>query len=139
MVTIERDCAPIAILRHKPNHAMLNDCHVCQSGCASAQEVHFVRPLPFLGGAEDVIFDVCMSSPMYDCKNLFPPSSFSCSLFTSSTRSTIACKLARSSLACLINSSLAASPNRSTSALFRLGDIVRTSPSSISESTVVSV
>lgn len=24
-----------------------------------------MRPLPFLGGAEDVILDVCMSSPMY--------------------------------------------------------------------------
>jgi hypothetical protein len=24
-----------------------------------------MRPFPFLGGAEDVILDVCMSSPMY--------------------------------------------------------------------------
>jgi len=95
------------------------------------------RPLPFLGGAEDVILDVCMSSPMYDCKNLLPPSSFSCSLLTVSTRSTIACKLVWSIWACSMRSRLASSPSLSTSSLFRLGDIARTSSSSKSESTTV--
>ena len=38
----------------------------------------------------------------YDCRNLFPPSSFSCSERTISTRSTISSKLAWRALACLL-------------------------------------
>ena len=77
---------------------------------SSQKPAYLLRPFPFLEGADEVILEVCMSSPMYlqgvsiqyrvratvkthDCKNLLPPSSFSCSLLTSSTRSTIACRL----------------------------------------------
>lgn len=121
-----------------------------------------MRPLPFLGGADDVILDVCMSSPMYlwmglvnhtsrfsqqrqendevvtyDCRNLLPPSSFSCSLLTVSTRSTMACRLVCSIWACSMRSRLASSLSLSTSSLFRRGDMARTSSSSKSESTTV--
>jgi hypothetical protein len=82
--------------------------------------VYFVaRPLPLLlAPPEDVILLVCMSSPIYlhnesqhgttyasrnngtyDWRNLFPPSSFSCSAFTDSTRSTMSNKLACSAFA----------------------------------------
>src|SRR5947207_15460585 len=37
----------------------------------------------------------------YDCRNLFPPSSFSCSVLTDSTRSTIPRRVAWSCWACL--------------------------------------
>jgi len=90
-------------------------------------------PLPlFLPPA--VILLVCISSPMYDCKNRFPPSSFSCSDFTLSTLSTICSRLSCNSLAWCINASLAVSSNRSTSSLVLRGDIVRASPGPYSSS-----
>lgn len=115
-----------------------------------------LRPLPFdFEGAVEVIFEVCISSPIYlkglsvnnlifcssmctyDCRNLLPPSSFSCSLLTVSTRSTMACKLVCRTFACSMRSFRASSPSSSTSALFRRGDMVRTSFSSRSVSTTV--
>ena len=135
--------------------------HASSSRCFTRsykQILHFVlRPLPLdFDGAVDVILDVCMSSPMYlvrsacveisfmmkhthDCKNLFPPSSFSCSFFTVSTRSTIACRLVCSVFACSTKSLRASSPSLSTSSLLLLGDMVRTSPSTYSSSTTVLV
>lgn len=41
-----------------------------------------------------------------DCRNLLPPSSFSCSDLTISTRSTISNRLAWSCFACLANVSI---------------------------------
>jgi hypothetical protein len=35
-------------------------------------------PFPLLAAPVEVILLVCINSPMYDCRNLFPPSSFAC-------------------------------------------------------------
>lgn len=92
-------------------------------GSFAADDYLEPRLLPlFLGAPVEVILLVCISSPMYlehrqscallvrwssscaathDCRKRFPPSSFSCSDRTDSTRSTMSRRLACSALACL--------------------------------------
>lgn len=91
-------------------------------------------PFPLLAAPVEVILLVCINSPIYDCRNLFPPSSFSCSERTISTRSTISSKLAWRALDCSINASRASWPIFSISSLLLRGLIVLASPSSYSSS-----
>ena len=105
-------CAP----RRKPANVQTGGPGDWSAGCYLM--MRFLPLFLFLPAPVEVILLVCMSSPMYllgvrreargrgqratyDCRNLLPPSSFSCSDLTISTRSTISIRLAWRAFACL--------------------------------------